>query len=290
MKAIASHLLIIGFISAAISSIRAGEIHSIIQEGDSATAIKLIKANPKLIKETDNSERTPLHLASRFAKADLVKFLIKNGADLDARSYNNFTPLHVCSTAASAELLVKSGADTTLIDSWGKTALQYAILQGRKEIAEAMIAAGAKVDLTTATVLGKNQIAEKIVRENPKLLKPTHRSALHRNESPLGIAASTGNLELTKLYLSLGADVNDTFHYPSNHGGHFTPLSNAVFAGHENITALLLSKGANPNVKVGKFEVDLLESVRESGTPKMIAMLEKARTKTTEQDGGGKGE
>ena len=283
MKTIASHLLIVGFMSAAIGNVRAGEIHSVIQEGDSATAIKLIKANPKLIKETDDSERTPLHLASRFAKADLVKFLIENGADLDARSYNNFTPLHVCTTAASAGLLVKSGADTTLIDSWGKTALQYAMLRGRKEIAEAMIAAGAKVDLTTATALGKNKTAEKIVTENPKLLKPTRRSALHRNESPLGIAASAGNLELAKLYLSLGADVNDTFHYPTNHRGHFTPLSNAVFAGHEDVAALLLSKGANPNVKVGKFEVDLLESVRGSGTPKMIAMLEKARNETAEQ-------
>lgn len=282
MKNLASHLLIVGFIAAAVDGIRAGEIHSVIPKGDSAKAIKLINANPKLIKETDDSERTPLHLASRFAKADLVRFLIENGASLDARSYNNFTPLHVCATAASAELLVKSGADTTLIDSWGKTALQYAMLQGRKEIAEAMIAAGAEVDLTTATALGKNKKAEKIVRENPKLLKPKRRSALHRNESPLGIAASVGNIELARLYLSLGADVNDTFHYPTNHGGHFTPLSNAVFAGHEDVAALLLSKGANPNVKVGKFEVDLLESVRGSGPPKIIAMLEKARNKTAE--------
>jgi ankyrin repeat protein len=157
------------------------------------------------------------------------------------------------------------------------------VLEGRKEIAEAMIEAGATVDLTTATALGKREIAEKLVRQNPKLLKPKQRKALHRNESPLGIAASVGNLELAKLYVALGADVNDTYSYPTNYRGHFTPLSNAVFAGHESVVQFLLSKGADPNIKFGKFEVDLLEAVRSSGTPKMIAIIEQARNKEAEQ-------
>ena len=285
MKNFTRQLLLATFAAFSISSARADEIHSIIQDGDSKKARQLIKANPKLIKSTDDSQRTPLHLAARFGGTDLVKFLIDSGADLDARSYNSFTPLHVCSTAPVARLLVKSGADTTLIDSWGKTSLQFAVLQGRKEIAEAMIKAGATVDLTTATVMGKNEIAEKIVRQNPKLLRPKKRTALHSNESPLGIAASVGNLKLAKLYVTLGADVNDTFSYPTNSQGHFTPLSNAVLAGHEEIVDFLLSNGADPNVNVGKREVDLIEVVRTSGTPKMIAMLALAMNQKAEQGG-----
>jgi ankyrin repeat protein len=287
MKNITRQLSFGIFAATAIAAVHADEIHSIIQDGDSKKVIHLIEANPELIKSMDDSQRTPLHLAARFGGTDLVKFLIDRGADLDARSYNDFTPLHVCSTASVAQMLVKSGSDTTLIDSWGMTALQYTVLQGRKEIAEAMIEAGAIVDLSTATAMGMNEIAEKLVRQSPELLNPKQRSALHRNESPLGIAAFVGNFELAKLYISLGADVNNTFHYSSNYGGHFTPLSNAVFAGHEELVELLLSKGADPNVKVGKFEIDLLEAIRSSGDPKMITILERARNNTAEQGATG---
>jgi len=248
-------------------------VHLLIQEGHKAEAILRITEDPSLVKSTDDYTRTPLHLAARFGDAELVQFLIDKDADLNATSYNNFTPLHVCGTPEAAQLLVRAGADTTLIDSWRKTALQSAALMGRTEVAEAMIQAGATVDLLTATALGDKQTATELARANPGLLNQLGRGhSLNRSESPLGIAAQDGDLELVKLYVELGANVNAVNPRPMGEG--YSPLVNAVNAGNKDIVRFLVSKGADVNVKVGKSGVPLLQCVRESGDKEMIAALE----------------
>lgn len=254
-------------------------IHHLIMDGNETEARRKITKYPSLLKlpYTEDSKVLPLHHAAQHSSPELVKFMIDSGAELDAICYNNFTALHLCKSPQSAKLLIAAGADTTLVDSWGKTALQYAALSGRSDVAKSMIEEGATLDILTATALGMNKEAAELARKNPESVKSSNpdEHVLHRNESPLGIAASVGNLELVKLYVELGADVNTYNLYPLGAGG-FSPLTNAVGGGHEEVVKFLLQKGADPNVKIGKFGMNLLDSVREQGSKEMISMLEKA--------------
>lgn len=266
-------------------------IHHLIMDGNEKEVRWKITKFPSLLKlhYTEDSKVLPLHHAAQLGSPELVKFMIDSGAELDATCYNNFTALHLCKSPESAKHLIAAGAKTTIVDSWGKTALQFAALNSRQDVAKAMLEAGATLDIVTATALGMNKEATELARNNPELVKSSdpNQHVLHRNEGPLGVAASLGNLELVKLYIELGADVNAFNHYPLGVGG-FSPLINAVVGGHEDVVEFLLAHGADPNVKVGKFGADLLDGVREHGSKRMIAMIEKARGPRAEQIGADK--
>lgn len=59
----------------------------------------------------------------------MVKLLLKNGADVNARNKSHKTPLHKAAKAGHPkviEILLKHGAKKDLKDDRGRTALQYA--------------------------------------------------------------------------------------------------------------------------------------------------------------------
>ena len=265
-------------------------IHFLIMDGKEDEVRRKVTKYPTLLElpYTKDSKVLPLHHAAEYSSPELVKFLIEKGAKIDATCYNNFTALHLCKTPEVATVLINAGADTTVIDSWGKTALQFAALSGRTDVAKAMIKAGVKLDLLTATALNMTDEATKMVKANRELLKSSEpdQNVLHRSETPLAIAASNGNLDLVKLYVELGADVNSFNSYPLGAGG-YSPLTNAIGGNHEDVVEYLLQAGADPDVKVGKFGVDLLEAVKKNENKKIITMLEQARSKKTEQGGAG---
>ncbi|MCB1086589.1 MAG: ankyrin repeat domain-containing protein [Verrucomicrobiae bacterium] len=263
-------------------------IHYLIMDGKEDDVRRKITKYPSLLElpYTEGSKVLPLHQAVQYSSPELVKFMIEKGANINAICYNDFTALHLCKSPDTARVLIEAGADTTITDSQGNTALQLSALNGQTKVAEVMIEAGAKLDLLSATALGMSEEASKIARENPDLLRSAdpHRHVLQRNETPLGIAASMGDLELVKLFVELGAEVNSFNFYPLGAGG-YSPLTNAVEGGWEDVVEFLLQKGANPNVKVGKFGIDLTDAVREEGGGKILSLLERAKYKEGEQGG-----
>jgi hypothetical protein len=70
------------------------------------------------------SGQTLLHLAVFLGFSSLTSFLVKHGADLDARDRNGFTPLHFAALAQSqecADILLEAGADFEIVNARGKT-------------------------------------------------------------------------------------------------------------------------------------------------------------------------
>ncbi|KAF9478815.1 hypothetical protein BDN70DRAFT_879522 [Pholiota conissans] len=68
--------------------------------------------------------QTLLHLAAFVGFSSLTSFLIKHGADLDARDRNGYTALHFAALARSQECaiaLLEAGADPEIVNSRGKT-------------------------------------------------------------------------------------------------------------------------------------------------------------------------
>ena len=62
------------------------------------------------IEKRDRYSWTPLHYASWYDVLEIVKLLISKGADVNAKNYYGFTPLHSTKTKEVANLLISHGA------------------------------------------------------------------------------------------------------------------------------------------------------------------------------------
>ena len=77
---------------------------------------------------------TPLHYASTYGHVPLINMLLENDAYIDASSPNESTPLMMAAlygTPAAVKTLLEAGADPTVQNGAGMTAMDFA-LSGKK--------------------------------------------------------------------------------------------------------------------------------------------------------------
>jgi ankyrin repeat protein len=87
---------------------------------------------------------TPLHYAATNGHLDIIRLLLENHAYIDAESPNGTTPLMMASqygTPAAVKLLLEEGADPTLKNQLGLSAIDFAHRVGRSETADQIAAA-----------------------------------------------------------------------------------------------------------------------------------------------------
>lgn len=108
---------------------------------------------PSLLKEVDIAGNSPLHIACiKGFYPDVVKFLIKNGANVNATNKNNCTPIHYAAELGFEELikiLFRSGAGLDLQDNLGKTPLHYACRKTMYQSILSLVDAGADLSVFT---------------------------------------------------------------------------------------------------------------------------------------------
>lgn len=85
----------------------------------------------------------------------------------------------------------------------------------------------------------------------------------------LQVAATKNQLEIVKVLVESGSDLG--YRHPITKA---TALAQAALTDNKDIVAYLLSKGADPNVKL-RANVALLRAVRDQGYTEMAALLEK---------------
>jgi ankyrin repeat protein len=257
----------------------AAEIHELLRPGstlDILRAQELLKSDPKLASvREEHLQEMPLHIVAEFGPIEMVELLIRMKADVNATAYNGFTPLHVTETKDIAALLIRAGADLDKRDNWGKTPLQKAAQRGLTPVVEAILESGYPCDLTSAVMLGKRELAIRLATDNPAALNPQHaRASLSGGDTPLAVAADRGDLELVKIFLDAGADVNAGTMMPNAGGGKATALTNAVWRGHKEVVELLLRRGASTDVSGGKFYRTILDYARANSRPEIVSLLE----------------
>jgi uncharacterized protein len=120
---------------------------------DTARLEALLNAEPEDVTAYSPDGWTPLHLAAAFSDPDSVKLLLAAGANVNAVSKNpqQNQPLHAALALSrnpeTIRLLLTHGADPNAIQAGGFTPLFSAATANRRDLAELLLAHGAKTHL-----------------------------------------------------------------------------------------------------------------------------------------------
>ena len=126
--------------------------------GDMSRVKSLVEEHPALVHSYSFDGFTPLHLAAFFGQANVAKFLISKGADLNVISKNTTfaehnTPLDSTIASSSpnavavARLLIESGADPNALSHGDVAPLHEAVAQSDRGMVELLLSHGADINV-----------------------------------------------------------------------------------------------------------------------------------------------
>jgi len=127
-----------------------GPIHVACRAGWLEIARVLVRAGAD-VNATDHGGFTPLCEACGWGKADLVDWLLKNGADPLAAGWNGNNGLHLAAWKGYARVveLISRKLDVNIKNHYGFTALHLAGQAGRADVIEVLLKKKAQVSLRT---------------------------------------------------------------------------------------------------------------------------------------------
>jgi len=225
-------------------------LHWAVRHNDLETARLLLRAGAK----PDVATRygvTPLYFACENGNAAMIDLLLRSGIDPNSANPGGETALMTASRTGNVEaakLLLDRGASINARESQrGQTALMWAVLENHPDIVKLLIARGADINSQTKTEIpdGTTGSAEAksgdIGAHGPGMYRgravPTPSGAM----TALHFAARDGNLEITRILVDAGADLER----PSANGTR--PLLVAIINNHIELASYLLEKGGDVN-------------------------------------------
>jgi uncharacterized protein len=194
---------------------------------------------------------TPLSLACTNRSAAMVEKLLKARANPNIRQWTGVSPLMTCARTGSAEavkLLLEHGAEVNASEGErGQTALMWAVAAKQNEVVRILLANGADIHARSKIIPTPEPYNVKI-QESPTVYGSSYPPTVRFRKStggfsPFLFAAQQGDIELAKMLLAAGADVNEA----TDEDG--SALIIAMASGHEEFARYLLEHGANPNSK-----------------------------------------
>ncbi|WLQ13631.1 ankyrin repeat domain-containing protein [Hahella aquimaris] len=196
-------------------------IHAAVKQ-DLEGLRKLFLDNPELDLNTRSpfaaTERsTPLIIASAVGDADMIDYLLAQGADVNIQGKQGSTALAMAVEWRHPEIierLLQAGADVNVAMDDGTSPLMKTASYNLPELASRLLEQGANVNANR-----------------------------HDGWTSLMLAAHAGSEEMLALLLEHGATVNQT----ESNGR--TPLMAACFKGHIRVVEMLLSHGAQTEVQ-----------------------------------------
>jgi ankyrin repeat protein len=122
--------------------------------GIETEGVKFLLANGADIDARDEHSNTPLILAVEGNKVEIVKVLLERGAAIDARDEHGHTPLiravDLNNNIEVAKLLLERGADVNIQDEFGRTAIMIAVEESNLASVKLLLAGGANLSIVNA--------------------------------------------------------------------------------------------------------------------------------------------
>ena len=239
-----------------------------VRRGDEATVAALLGAGVDPDLPAEAGERTPaalrgqtvLHAAARAGERGVVRQLIAAGAEVNATTAREVTPLHFARTGPIAAALLDAGADVHARDTTGRAPLHWASRAGRVEVVDHLLAAGADRNATDcddetalhiAARAGHDAVSARLLRNGSR----PDAAALYAT-TPLHLATRQGHGAVVAQLLAAGAnpDAADLFGC--------TPLHEAAVVGDAELAAMLTEAGADPRVEDALGHTPMAAAVR----------------------------
>ncbi|RXN02117.1 Caskin-1 [Acipenser ruthenus] len=172
----------------------------------------------------DQKGMRPLHYAAWQGKVEPMKMLLKSGSSVNSQSDEGQIPLHLAAQHGHydvSEMLLQHQSNPCIVDNAGKTPLDLACEFGRVGVVQLL--------------LSSNMSAA--------LLEPKPGDTTDPNStSPLHQAAKNGHIDIIRLLLQAGIDINR-----QTKAG--TALHEAALCGKTEVVRLLLDSGINAQVR-----------------------------------------
>ncbi|CVL06326.1 related to ankyrin [Fusarium mangiferae] len=214
----------------------------------SAELVKLLIRHGANLSITDVSGFTCLHVAAYHGFEDIVRILVQSKINVSPQIKNCFTPLHLAARGGSIkcyQYLLEQGADASIRDPEGGNILHHA-----------------------CATAGHADLLKFILHNGPDALATDH---LCNIGSPLLITAETGDIEMVKVLFEFGA-VSSLF-IPSCDGE--LPLQVAAASGHIELVELFLEHGAESTLSMPNADgsTALHLACSKTGRDKIINLL-----------------
>ena len=250
-------------------------------------AVRALLARRTAVNQPEADGTTALHWAVRANDAETVSALLRAGANASAANRYGVKPLTLAATnghASIIERLLRAGADANTSTAEGETVLLTASRTGNVDAVKALIAHGAHVNarerwlgetalmwaaaenhegvVRTLVAAGADLNARSDVQDAPVLEFPRSggpNAPFPRGGwTPLMYAARDGAIDAARALAELGAglnltavpetDINLSDMKAAADGVGTTALVFAIINVHYDLAAMLLDKGADPNV------------------------------------------
>jgi hypothetical protein len=217
----------------AVRAGRVAEVESLLASGTGAdSTLERSRELPLCI------GATPLHVAVANGRREIVPLLLRQGADVNARTIRSVTPLHkAVEYPELIDLFVDAGADVNAKDSFARTPLHWAVRANQPRSVQRLLTLGSSLQAVDCD-----------------------------RETPLHHAARGRHLGIASILLAAGAEIDAR----GNYG--MTPLHVAADCGHEDVCQLLLEQGANRSL-VDEFGRTANDHAAVMGDAQLVRML-----------------
>lgn len=220
-------------------------LHWAVERDDFDMADMLLRAGARVNARTREGV-TPLQLAAANGSARMVDRLVKAGAPVnESLTPSGDTAIMLAARTGKTDAvraLVEAGANVNAQEQWGgTTALMWAVSERHPDAAKVLMTAGAEVNARSYFVAPANGrgFEGRTPLANATDVKPAEFASGWL--TPLMFAAREGNVEVARLLVDGGADLNAVA------GDGKTALALAIFNGSYDVASFLVDRTADVN-------------------------------------------
>ena len=223
-----------------------------------ATAWDYIQPNPEIAAYLlAHDARHNIFSAVAVGEAEVIRELVARTPNDLERRMNGLRmrpmPLHLAvmkNQPSSLATLLDIGANTESLDEAGFSALDLAALRGRHELAQMLLAHGAKVRLPAAVALNRTADVERLLRSDPGTLKPGGRWG---NLIVRASERAPGDVIATLIRNGASVNVHDDPKTSIDSTSGYTPLHAAAWYGNLSAIDVLMKRGADVRAREEKY-------------------------------------